>query len=72
MAGTVKRLRKELQATQKDPDPYVYLAPLESANDILSWKAYIKGPSNTPYEGGVFELGIKIPNNYPLSPPVVR
>ncbi len=72
MASAIKRLRKELQAIQKNPDAYVYLAPLEDANDILLWKAYIKGPSKTPYEGGVFELRMEIPSNYPLSPPVVR
>jgi hypothetical protein len=31
-----------------------------------------KGPSATPYEGGTFELGISVPEAYPLAPPAVR
>ncbi len=29
----------------------------------------IHGPEETPYEGGVFELEILLPEDYPLSPP---
>ncbi|OAY80548.1 Protein PEROXIN-4 [Ananas comosus] len=30
------------------------------------------GPSETPYEGGVFQLAFAIPEQYPLLPPQVR
>lgn len=32
----------------------------------------IQGPSETPYEGGVFQLAFAIPEQYPLQPPQVR
>lgn len=32
----------------------------------------ISGPSETPFEGGVFEAELKFPRDYPLSPPKVR
>ena len=32
----------------------------------------IKGPSDTPYAGGVFEVDIKIPADYPFSPPKMK
>lgn len=40
--------------------------------DLFEWKAYIKGPRDTPYEEGVFELFISIPQTYPLRPPNVK
>jgi peroxin-4 len=32
----------------------------------------MQGPSETPYEGGVFQLAFAIPEQYPLLPPQVR
>lgn len=29
------------------------------------------GPPDTPYEGGRFQLEIKIPETYPFNPPLV-
>ncbi len=30
------------------------------------------GPSNTPYKGGIFELKIRIQENYPISAPHIE
>jgi len=32
----------------------------------------INGPEGTPYEGGVFQVDIEIPSEYPFSPPKMR
>lgn len=32
----------------------------------------IKGPAGTPYEGGVYEIDIVIPKQYPFEPPKMR
>ncbi len=32
----------------------------------------VLGPSGTPYEGGVFQVDILIPVNYPFEPPKMR
>ena len=34
--------------------------------------AFVQGPSETPYEGGVFQLAFAVPEQYPLQPPQVR
>ena len=36
------------------------------------WKILMVGPTDTPYEGGVFSLYAEFPNNYPDAPPTVR
>lgn len=41
-------------------------------NKIKEWTAVYKGPKGTPYEGFLFELNIKFPDNYPNSPPQVE
>ena len=40
-------------------------------NDFFIWKAWIAGPKETPYEGGLFSLGINLPKDYPFRPPKV-
>lgn len=32
----------------------------------------MKGPADTPYAGGVFQVDIKIPSDYPFSPPKMK
>jgi Ubiquitin-conjugating enzyme len=33
--------------------------------------SYLKGPEDTPFSGGRFELAIRVPEQYPLVPPTV-
>mmetsp|Transcript_13606 Transcript_13606/g.39726 ORF Transcript_13606/g.39726 Transcript_13606/m.39726 type:complete len:194 (+) Transcript_13606:221-802(+) len=74
--GAAKRLRKELQNLERaalsgDPDDAdVYLRP-SSPDSVLRWTALLKGPSETPYEGGVFQLTIRCDSDYPLAPPSI-
>eukprot|EP00201_Polytomella_parva_P009604 CAMPEP_0175055188 /NCGR_PEP_ID=MMETSP0052_2-20121109/9938_1 /TAXON_ID=51329 ORGANISM="Polytomella parva, Strain SAG 63-3" /NCGR_SAMPLE_ID=MMETSP0052_2 /ASSEMBLY_ACC=CAM_ASM_000194 /LENGTH=161 /DNA_ID=CAMNT_0016319999 /DNA_START=10 /DNA_END=495 /DNA_ORIENTATION=+ len=72
MASSKLRLLKEYkEATkQKDNDSGILLVPSET--NIFKWKAFIKGPKDTPYEGGTFELAIQVSEQYPLEPPAVK
>ena len=38
----------------------------------MEWTAIIDGPTNSPYEGGKFELRISIPEGYPFKGPRVK
>lgn len=38
-------------------------------NDITDIQADIEGPTATPYEGGIFRVKLKIPNNFPNTAP---
>jgi ubiquitin-conjugating enzyme E2 D/E len=65
----IKRLQKELLDMQKDATPNLSAGPIN--DNLFEWEAVILGPIGTPYEGGVFNLSISIPSNYPFKPPIV-
>jgi len=47
----------------------VYIRPTNASKSILHWTALLRGPPDTPYEDGVFQLSIQCGMDYPLSPP---
>jgi ubiquitin-protein ligase len=67
-----KRLRKELHMLRqaKDEDDDIVLQP--NPDNLLLWKAWIRGPADTPYADGVFQLDIRCGYDYPLAPPTMR
>ncbi|KAJ2161670.1 E2 ubiquitin-protein ligase peroxin 4 [Coemansia sp. RSA 552] len=72
MAPVVKRLLRELHDTHKEQDSaeMASLAP-SSDSDLLQWRAVLHGPQDTPYQGGLFELRIDVPEEYPIKPPTL-
>ena len=41
-------------------------------NDFRHWKGVINGPGDSVYEGGKFQIDIKIPDKYPYVPPKMQ
>ncbi|XP_012077418.1 protein PEROXIN-4 isoform X1 [Jatropha curcas] len=72
MQASRARLFKEYKEVQREKaaDPDIQLVCDDS--NIFKWTALIKGPTETPYEGGVFQLAFSVPEQYPLQPPQVR
>ncbi|KAI8146414.1 ubiquitin-conjugating enzyme/RWD-like protein [Fennellomyces sp. T-0311] len=69
-----RRLLKELRDYDREAAAHpeiLELAP-ESDHDLRQWKARLAGLPGTPYEGGVFDLTIQIPRNYPIHPPTMQ
>lgn len=58
-----KRIKKEMADLSKENMGGITLQPDES--NIFSWKARIPGPSGSPYEGGIFDVAIEVPSDYP-------
>ena len=67
--ATERRLKKEYKDFQKDPPTNCSAGPID--DNIYKWKAFINGPKDSPYEGGLFELEMNFTNRYPFKPPKV-
>jgi len=48
----------------------VHIFPAEA--DLTFWRALIEAPAGSPFEGGVFALSVRLPHDYPFSPPNIR
>lgn len=69
----IRRIQQELKKLFSSEETAQCGIKLEVLNDnFRDLKAEIVGPPDTPYEGGQFELHIKIPPNYPFGPPKIR
>jgi len=68
------RLKKELhdvRGTLDSSTAGVCANPVDD-KDLRVLHGCIRGPSDTPYDGGVFHVDIAIPPSYPFEPPKMR
>ncbi|CBJ32389.1 conserved unknown protein [Ectocarpus siliculosus] len=68
---SAKRLRKEMHKLQTSP-PDEDIRMSADEDDIRQWRAYIRGPPDTPFAGGIYELKITVGQQYPMVPPCMR
>ncbi|TXT13516.1 hypothetical protein VHUM_00883 [Vanrija humicola] len=65
-----KRIRKEITDLGRENLGDIRLTPNES--NVFQWRAVLPGPVGSPYEGGVFEVDVRVPDDYPFSPPQLQ
>ncbi|KAH8816506.1 hypothetical protein F5884DRAFT_896275 [Xylogone sp. PMI_703] len=69
-SSAVKRMFIELRNIRAGKVPFISAVPLnESLNKVL---ASIEGPPETPYEGGIFWITVKLSENDPHAPLMLR
>jgi ubiquitin-conjugating enzyme (huntingtin interacting protein 2) len=71
MASSNGRLMKELAEVTKDDSSGVTALPVREG-DLRHLKGTIQGPLETVYGGGVFDIDIVIPKQYPFVPPKMK
>jgi ubiquitin-conjugating enzyme E2 D/E len=65
-----KKIHKNIKKNEKENKESEYRVWLVNDN-MKHWKAKIRGPPDTPFEGGIYLLNLKFPDNYPFSPPKI-
>ena len=60
---TRKRIQREINDLKKEDLGDIDLEPTDN---ILVWKGVLPGPQGSVYEGGVFQVEIQLPNDYPF------
>merc|ERR1712157_637129 len=63
------RILKETQRLAAEPIVGIYAEPSET--DARHFFVKIAGPAETPFEGGMFDLELFLPEEYPMVPPKV-
>lgn len=67
-----QRIQREFNEVAKSDEVAKNLISIELVNNsLVELKGRIAGPPDTPYEGGIFHLEIRIPETYPFNPPKV-
>ena len=66
-----RRIAKELADIRSDSISQLFCQAMDGS-DLSHLQASFPGPPDTPYEGGNYVVDIKIPNEYPFRPPVMR
>jgi ubiquitin-protein ligase len=69
-SSAAKRMFFELRNIKSAKVPFVSAAPLRDSLDVIL--ASIEGPPDTPYEGGVFWIIIRISESDPFGPPLMK
>jgi len=64
-----KLLQNQFKKIQSEPVEGVAIELHDES--LFEWKVYIEGPAGTDYAGGIFQLLMKFPQDYPMSPPTV-
>ena len=65
------RLTRELSKLMTDSDKVDGII-IEKPDDLMLWFAKINGPTETPYEEGIFDIQLRFDEDYPVKPPSVR
>jgi ubiquitin-conjugating enzyme E2 D/E len=66
----LRRIRQEFDNVQRQDSPD-FSVELDNEN-LESWTATIRGPKNSPYEGGTFRFNVTFPGDFPYRGHVLK
>lgn len=67
-AQSLARILREHRDIQRNQSPHWTAAPL-SLEEPREWHFTLRGPPDSPFEGGLYHGRIVLPKNYPFAPP---
>eukprot|EP00817_Percolomonadidae_sp_ATCC50343_P007459 CAMPEP_0117418502 /NCGR_PEP_ID=MMETSP0758-20121206/261_1 /TAXON_ID=63605 /ORGANISM="Percolomonas cosmopolitus, Strain AE-1 (ATCC 50343)" /LENGTH=130 /DNA_ID=CAMNT_0005199025 /DNA_START=68 /DNA_END=457 /DNA_ORIENTATION=+ len=65
-----RRILKESKKLMTDPPPGITATPKK--NNQRHFNVILAGPSDSPFEGGTFNLELFLPDDYPMEAPKIR
>ncbi|KAJ7720301.1 ubiquitin-conjugating enzyme/RWD-like protein [Mycena maculata] len=68
LPATLKRIHREIADVKKEDLGQITLVP---SDDLFVWCGTLPGPEGSVYEGGVFNIAVDLPPDYPFSAPKV-
>jgi ubiquitin-conjugating enzyme E2 D/E len=74
-SAAILRIRRELIKMKDDMPLYCSAGPKmnsDGTENLTEWEGTIIGPSETPYEGGIFKISITFSSKYPHRPPIIK
>jgi len=69
--SSAKLLQQQFKKLMSDPVEG-FAAEIPDDSNLFNWHIYLEGPKDTIYEGGVFQLSMTFPKDYPMSPPQLK
>lgn len=63
---------KEMRESQPELLTSFSAGPIDEEVSLFEWQAVICGPDDSLYQGGIFNLSITFPKDYPFTPPEVK
>lgn len=70
-AVATKLLQQQFKRLITDPVEG-FACELPDDNNLFDWRIYVEGPKDTMYAGGIFQLSMVFPPEYPMLPPELR
>jgi len=68
---TTKLLANQLRSILNEPVEG-FAVELADESNMFVWRIWIEGPKDTCYSGGIFQLSLTFPKDYPMSPPELK
>jgi len=66
-----KLLQQQFKRLLTDPVEG-FACELPDDSNLFEWRIYLEGPRETMYAGGVFQLAMNFPQDYPMQPPDLK
>ncbi|KAJ5955211.1 hypothetical protein N7501_009490 [Penicillium viridicatum] len=71
-SNRMRRIGKEIADIHADAHSQIKVEPFGNQDDVTHLRGSFPGPPGTPYEGGTYNIDIKIPTDYPFRPPTMK